>query len=796
MNAPEHLLAKSARKDRPHLSLERHLLETEQAAVAIFRPDGRWWDSWCRFFRLQGKERESFLLHLQVAGLLHDLGKANEDFLRAVTARGFHAQTLRHEHISALVMHLPEVRAWLTSGGNLDVDAITAAVLSHHLKAAQEGDWQWCQPVGALQLTLFLQHPEVRRILERIARVAGLVAPPELTSVPWHHGSPWKEAWDDGVRTARRLRRECRKSQDSAEGLTPRWRLLLALKAGLIVADSVASGLFREGHSIDDWVEGVAHRAAVTPEDLEGAILAPRIARIEQQKGEPFVYHNFQDLAAQQPSRALLLAACGAGKSMAAWRWAKEQLRHRPLGRVIFLYPTRGTATEGFRDYVGLAPEMDAALLHGTARYELEAIQSNPEDRRNEHLSGKTLGLSEEEQRLYALAYWSRRYFSATVDQFLGFLEHSYSGMCLLPALADSAVIIDEVHSFDSRMFSGLISFLKQFDVPVLCMTATLSAGRRQQLSDAGLRVFPDEQERGKLEDLERLERHPRYALQVATEYTAGRAQAMELATRSYEEGKRVLWVVNRVSECQKLAEELEARLGERVWCYHSRFTLEDRKRAHEGTIAAFQQRERAAIAVTTQVCEMSLDLDADVLITEMAPFSSLVQRFGRSNRHLVRGMDFRATLLVYPPRTDRPYDREDMGAASQLLSTLAQGAISQRDLTEALEQNTRAEPRAMGDDASFLLGGYYAVAGAFRDADELAERCVLERDLPRLLECVHRGVPHDGFLVSVPRSEPLQNPADRTDLKVRDRDAIRYLRIAPDARYDSHLGYRVPTQE
>src|SRR5437867_9676942 len=88
--------------------------------------------------------------------------------------------------------------------------------------------------------------------------------------------------------------------------------------------------------------------------------------------------------------------------------------------------------------------------------------------------------LTEDRDRLFALGLWSRRYFSATVDQFLGFIEHDYKSLCLLPALADSALIIDEVHSFDIRMFDCLIGFLRAFDMPVLCMTATLPPSRRR----------------------------------------------------------------------------------------------------------------------------------------------------------------------------------------------------------------------------------------------------------------------------------------------------------------------------
>ena len=105
--APEILLAKSKREGRI-LSLEQHLLDTEQAAVLIFRVDGRWGRNWCRFFGLRNREiQEKFLLNLRIAALFHDLGKANEDFYRAVTHAAFVQQSLRHEHISALLLHLP-----------------------------------------------------------------------------------------------------------------------------------------------------------------------------------------------------------------------------------------------------------------------------------------------------------------------------------------------------------------------------------------------------------------------------------------------------------------------------------------------------------------------------------------------------------------------------------------------------------------------------------------------------------------------------------------------------------------
>src|SRR5262249_44167977 len=161
-----------------------------------------------------------------------------------------------------------------------------------------------------------------------------------------------------------------------------------------------------------------------------------------------------------------------------------------------------------------------------------------------------------------------------------------------------------------------------------LCMTATLPPSRRDELMDAGLRVYPNASERIELPDLEEKEKHPRYQLKFVADENA----ALKIAEVEYRAGNRVLWVVNTVKRCQRVARRLSEN-SIKALVYHSRFRLRDRKDRHAETVAAFKQTVEAKIAITTQVCEMSLDLDADTLITEYAPVSSLVQRFGRANR-------------------------------------------------------------------------------------------------------------------------------------------------------------------
>jgi len=767
INIPERLLAKSRRPGKDEITLQRHLFETEQAAIQIFQLDGRWGQNWCRFFKITERERqEKFLLHLRLAALCHDIGKANEDFQAAVKPRtDFFAQTVRHEHLSALLLHLPEVRSWLKQNSSLDLEVITGAVLSHHIKASEK---EWCQPKTKTVLQLFYSHPEINAILDRIREVAQLPNEMRLKSGMWADKMPWNGAWDDGVNTAKRFARELRQNDK-------RRSLLLAVKAGVIVADAVASGLVREGYRFD-WIDERVALPAVTNNDIATNILDPKKEQLA--KGDPaFDWHEFQKRAATLGQRALLLAACGAGKTVAAWKWAEAQACEHEIGKVIFLYPTRGTATEGFRDYVGFAPEAEAALMHGTARYELEAMTENP----NEATQGKNY---ETQDRLFALGFWSKRYFSATVDQFLGFMEHSYTGLCLLPVLADSALIIDEVHSFDRHMFDNLISFLKTFDVPVLCMTATLPPSRRAELIEAGLRVYPNAVERIELADLEEKEKHPRYQL----EFTDDENSALRMAAEEYRAGKRVLWVVNTVKRCQRIARLLNKRHSIKPLVYHSRFRLQDRKDRHIETVAAFKQISKAKIAVTTQVCEMSLDLDADVLITEHAPVSSLVQRFGRANRHLVRGKDFRARLIVYTPESRHPYTENELIAAAAFLKDLGTENISQKLMADRLEDHAQAERVADGS-ARLLDGGYYATPGMFRDLDAFTSPAILDRDLPDLKTYLDAKKPFDALVVNVPEKFA-------SAMETRTSWMPNYLGIADARFYDPHLGFMAEPEE
>jgi hypothetical protein len=114
------------------------------------------------------------------------------------------------------------------------------------------------------------------------------------------------------------------------------------------------------------------------------------------------------------------------------------------------------------------------------------------------------------------------------------------------------------------------------------------------------------------------------------------------------------------------------------IVCYHSRFRLCDRRERHNEVVAEFQRKpRRAALAITTQVCEMSLDLDADVLISEVAPVTALIQRMGRCCREQHPGKRF-GEVYLYDSQQVLPYEKIDIEQGNKFRDELA------RQTTEA----------------------------------------------------------------------------------------------------------------
>jgi CRISPR-associated endonuclease/helicase Cas3 len=788
------LLAKSPKAGHDPITLLQHTLDVMNAGEWLYgtATPTRLGRAWLRFFRIPEDGWRAFRNNLLAAAAFHDWGKANDGMQALLNSRG--SQIIRHEHLSALMLTLDGVMPWLKSRADIDWEVVLAAVLGHHLKAGIK-DLDDRPKETVRHLELFHEHDDFKEMLGRTADRLELPGTgPRFTPTPfWAFrdlaGRLLPGAFELEAHRQKLKDHHLRRFETALRKDVARKRLLWAVRAALIASDAVGSALPRVGKDIRPWIAAAFDDARVCDGPFVwNEVINKRTAEVARKKKRPFVWNDFQKDCDALPERALLLAPCGSGKTLAAWRWIASQLKLRPAARVIFLYPTRATAKEGFRDYVAWAPEADAALMHGTAEFDLEGMWSNPDDPRCGNRYGNR---DETDRRLYALRFWTRRVFSATVDQFLAFMQYTYGPVCLLPLLADSVVVIDEVHSFDRAMFSALKGFLTTFDVPVLCMTATLPKDRQAELAASPMTIYDE-----KPGELKSIAEAPRYRLRRTTE-----ADVPALIRRALEEDKRVLWVVNQVKRAQRAARQMACDFSPAdlqqemlhvtskvpLFCYHSRYKLIDRVRRHNDVVDAFRAECPPALAVTTQVCEMSLDMDADLLITEECPITSLIQRMGRCNRDR-NPRPGAGEVLVYQPLDEQgrpdllPYDAAMLTGVAAFLNELSgRSSLNQTDLELALANSPL--PPALGDKmSSFLESGPYALGGEedFRDIAEFSVRAVLAKDVAAFLKLKDSKKPTDGLIVPVPFRLGRE----------RDGRLPHYLAVADEAHYHAAVGF------
>ncbi|MGI9105911.1 MAG: CRISPR-associated helicase Cas3' [Pyrinomonadaceae bacterium] len=745
VSPPKNLWAKSVKYDangnlEPSCLLVQHTLDVVAATKTIFAVIEK---DLQRFFKLSDEQMPILKATAILAAFFHDIGKANDGFIRMLKNNG--RQEIRHEHLSALIMNLPQVRSWLESP-KIEYEIARVVVAGYHLKTANRASndprFTGFTQQLAKQTDLVVVYSDCYQFeqwLEKVRQEFG------LDEVDFKIPTDWSFAHDTSneninshyqkiAREFGELRKKV--SEQIEDDDDSMMRLWMAVKALLIAADAAASGLRRRGLPLETWIEKNLNDGE-TAKDLSD-LIKNRIRETEERKRvkDPtfkFRFHRFQKKAIGLGDRALLLSSCGSGKTLAAYLWIRKQLKSRPNWKVAFLYPTTGTAAQGFKDYA--SHNKNATLISSRAEFDLDGMFENPDERgQNDYSTDKAL---------YALGYWVKSSYVATVDTFLGFLQNGYSSLCLLPVLARSIVVIDEVHSFDSAMFAELIEFLETFDIPVLMMSASLQKERQSRLRQVcpQLDVYPQDNDLIDLPDLQKANSLERYDIKwnntdrwwVSTTDVYP-SQILELAKTKYAEGKKVLWVVNTVDRCIAIAQKLET---QGAYCYHSRFKYIDRVEIHNAVVEAFRPDiEGGVIAVTTQVCEMSLDLDADVLITELAPASALIQRMGRCNRD-PKGREGAGEVYIYrpPKNSHHPYKPIFYASGEELLSKIPNlKGVKQENLSYALEKVTSVlEPNKA---CKFTMPIWESISeNDFRDIDEVTVSAVLESDLPTFRE-------------------------------------------------------------
>jgi CRISPR-associated endonuclease/helicase Cas3 len=295
----------------------------------------------------------------------------------------------------------------------------------------------------------------------------------------------------------------------------------------------------------------------------------------------------------------VIIAPTGAGKTEAGFIYLQK--------KGFFMLPYRVSANgiymraEGmFRNYAG--------LLHSSALSYVLEREENREDIQNN------------QEGTAFLNYFLSRNFAkpiivSTPDQLMHFVFR-YKGFEKYYATAlYSKLVIDELQSYDPITLAFIVQGLEvlaQNGGKFLVMTATFPEFLRERFENMGV-VFKTFNTQEK----------PYHNVQVIDDSIDNYVEKMiELSQKA-----KVLVVVNTVRKAIELKKKFEyAKL------LHSRFILKDRKEKEREIMKFFNSQEKG-LWITTQLAEVSLDLDADYLFTELSTADSLIQRMGRCNR-------------------------------------------------------------------------------------------------------------------------------------------------------------------
>ena len=244
-----------------------------------------------------------------------------------------------------------------------------------------------------------------------------------------------------------------------------------------------------------------------------------------------------------------------------------------------------------------------------------------------------------------------------TLDQaLLAVLPSRHQSLRLL-GLSRHILIVDEVHAYDSytlMLLRNLLRFHSAMGGSAILLSATVPIGVKQDLIDSfseGMGVTPA--------NLNKKDAYPLFThlssdgtIETPVETYASAKGSLDInfihnstevediIVDSASSGRCVCWIRNTVNDAIDTYEALKGRIDpSRLILFHARFAMGDRLSIEEKVLKAFGKPSgfkdrKGKVLIATQVVEQSLDLDFDVMITDLAPMDLLIQRGGRLHRH------------------------------------------------------------------------------------------------------------------------------------------------------------------
>lgn len=362
-----------------------------------------------------------------------------------------------------------------------------------------------------------------------------------------------------------------------------------------------------------------------------------------------------------EPGIVILEAPMGMGKTETALIAVEDLAQKTERTGMFFALPTQATSNGIFtrvREWLDhIEGEKSLRLIHGKAQLNDE-FSKLPKSRNihggdgvgvNEWFAGRKVSILDD-------------FTVGTVDQILLAALKQKHLMLRHLGLSNKVVVIDEAHAYDSYMniyLNQAIRWLGAYRVPVVILSATLPISKRNSLLksymmganlDYGSIPKPEGFETNEAyplltyNDGANIKQFADFETDVGIDYQIIKKSKDEsedlvgLIKENTPKGGIVGVMVNTVRKAQDFARQCIESFGEdRVEILHSSFIATDRYKKEKNlikTIGKNGNRPDFKIVIGTQVIEQSLDIDFDILITDLSPMDLILQRMGRLHRH------------------------------------------------------------------------------------------------------------------------------------------------------------------
>ena len=374
-----------------------------------------------------------------------------------------------------------------------------------------------------------------------------------------------------------------------------------------------------------------------------------------EKPSEMWVPNDIQEKASGMiinPGTYIIEAPMGTGKTEAALWAAYKLLVSGKVTGIYFALPTQATSNRmhiRMGDFLGrICPQSPLTrLIHGNSWLMADKMDIQPAATEKENLftdDARTVRdwFTSPKRSLIA------PFGVGTIDQALLGIVAAKHFFVRHFALSGKVIILDEIHSYDlytGTLIDKLITTLEGLGCTVIVLSATLTGKRRSQILGCSQDFEIEDTSRyplltGRIEGhaLRPIAPFPPEPRNIKVEFVIGQ-DADRDAVSIARKGGAVLWVCNTVDAAQIQYRQLKAQIGNEfpIGLLHSRFPFWKREQLEIEWMERLGKTDKTrcpCILVATQVVEQSVDLDADLLITELAPTDMMLQRLGRLWRH------------------------------------------------------------------------------------------------------------------------------------------------------------------